>query len=66
MRFNMQAFKDSVRPITADESRANMAELVARCGQNEHFVPVEREFDELVAEVRARTQHRTESLQLHA
>jgi hypothetical protein len=66
MRFNIQAFKASVQPTTADESRAYMAEVVAKSGQNERFISIERDFDHLVDEVRARTQHRVESRHLYA
>ncbi len=41
MRFDIQAFTASLRPISAEESRANMAALVAAGGQSERHVSVE-------------------------
>lgn len=66
MRFDSQAFKASVKPMTADESRANMAELAAKSEQDGRFVSVEREFDDVVAEVAERIQAQSEPRHLCA
>ncbi|UXH77811.1 hypothetical protein [Roseateles amylovorans] len=58
MRFDKQAFKASVQPISADESRANLAALVAPCEGDVRFVTVECEFDEEVSELSSRATQR--------
>jgi hypothetical protein len=50
MRFNQQAFQATVKPISAEQSRANLAGLVAGVRESAEFVSIEHEFEELASE----------------
>lgn len=50
MRFNRQAFQAAVKPLSAEQSRANLAGLIAPVRQSSEFVSIEHEFEELASD----------------